>query len=109
MNQKIDEPRDQMFRVPWLALLLGLGVLAPAVAGASEGYVSRSAVQETPLDELSTNKIQVTLGIQRLYRGNIVRFGITENLANFDNTPDVGINLSVARILFGPRGSKSLR
>ena len=78
-----------------------------------QGYVSRSAVQETTLDELSANKIQMTLGIQRLYRGNLVRFGITENLANFDNTPDVGVNLSVARILFAspgrPRGVDTRR
>ncbi|HEV8582581.1 MAG TPA: DUF3187 family protein [Thermoanaerobaculia bacterium] len=68
-----------------------------------QGYFSRSAVQETTLDELSANKIQATIGIQRIYRGNVIRFGITENLANFDNTPDVGVNLSVARILFGSR------
>lgn len=66
-----------------------------------QGYVSKSAVQGTTLDELSANKIQATLGIQRLYRGNVIRFGITENLANFDNTPDIGVNLSVARIVFG--------
>ena len=66
-----------------------------------QGYVSKSVVQETRLDELSAEKIQVTLGIQRLYRGHVLRFGITENLANFNNTPDVGVNLSVARIVFG--------
>ena len=68
-----------------------------------QGYVSESAVQGTTLDELSADKIQATIGIQRLYRGNVLRFGITENLANFDNTPDIGVNLSVARIVFGSR------
>ncbi len=68
-----------------------------------QAYASQSAVQETTLDELSAEKLQATIGIQRLYRGNVIRFGITENLANFDNTPDVGVNLSVARILFGSR------
>ena len=66
-----------------------------------QGYVSKSVVQETTLDELSAEKIQATIGIQRLYRGNVFRFGITENLANFNNTPDVGVNLSIARIVFG--------
>ena len=66
-----------------------------------QGYVSKSAVQETELDELSAEKVQATLGIQRLYRGYGLRFGITENIANFDNTPDIGFNLSVGRILFG--------
>lgn len=66
-----------------------------------QGYVSKSVVQETRLDELSAEKIQATIGIQRLYRGHVLRFGITENLANFNNTPDIGVNLSVARIVFG--------
>ena len=66
-----------------------------------QAYASRSAVQETALDELSADKLQATVGLQWLHRGHVVRFGITENLANFDNTPDIGVNLSVARILFG--------
>lgn len=74
-----------------------------------QAYASQSAVQETMLDELSADKLQATIGIQRIYRGNVIRFGITENLANFDNTPDVGVNLSVARILFGSRDRISRR
>ena len=66
-----------------------------------QGYVSRSSVQATELDELAATKIQATLGLQRLYRGYVLRFGVTENLANFDNTPDVGANLSIGRIVFG--------
>ena len=66
-----------------------------------QGYLSESVVTETALDELSAEKIQATIGIQRLYRGNVLRFGITENVANFNNTPDVGVNLSIARIVFG--------
>lgn len=66
-----------------------------------QGYVSKSVVQETTLAELRAEKIQATLGIQRLYRGNVLRFGITENIANYNNTPDVGVNLSVGRIVFG--------
>jgi len=66
-----------------------------------QGYVSKSVVQETRLDELSAVKIQATLGLQRLYRGNVLRFGITENIAHFNNTPDIGFNLSAARIVFG--------
>lgn len=71
-------------------------------------YASRSTVQETELDELSAPKIQATIGLQWLFKGSVLRFGITENLANFDNTPDIGVNLSVARIFFGGR-SKSPR
>ena len=68
-----------------------------------QGYVSKSVVQETTLAELTAEKIQATLGIQRLYRGHVLRFGITENIANYNNTPDVGVNLSVGRIVFGAK------
>jgi hypothetical protein len=66
-----------------------------------QGYGSRSSVQRSALAELSATKIQVTLGLQRTYRGHVLRFGITENVANYDNTPDLGFNLSVGRIVFG--------
>lgn len=64
-------------------------------------YASESTVQETNLDELSADKLQATVGLQWLYRGAVVRFGITENLANFSNTPDVGVTLSVGKVFFG--------
>ena len=66
----------------------------------AQSYFSKSNIQDTGLDELSAEKIQATVGLQWLYKGNVLRFGITENIANFDNTPDIGVNLSVARILF---------
>ncbi len=65
-------------------------------------YASRSTVQETNLDELSANKMQATLGLQWHNRGNVVRFGITENLASFNNTPDVGVTLSFAHVFLRP-------
>lgn len=64
-------------------------------------YASRSTVQKTNLDELSSEKIQATFGLQWLYRGNVLRFAITENLANFNNTPDIGVTLSIARVFLG--------
>jgi hypothetical protein len=64
---------------------------------------AESVVQETELDEISAAKIQATLGVQWRRGGHVVRFGITENIANFDNTPDVGLNLSFARIFAGGR------
>lgn len=64
-------------------------------------YASRSSVQRSELDELTATKIQATLGLQREFRGYVLRFGVTENLANYDNTPDVGFNLSLGRIVLG--------
>lgn len=65
-------------------------------------YASRSTVQETNLKELSADKLQATLGLQWLYRGNVLRFGITENLANLNNTPDIGVTLSFAHVFMRP-------
>jgi hypothetical protein len=67
----------------------------------AQAYASRSSVQHSDLDELTATKIQATMGLQRRLRGHVLRFGITENLANYDNTPDVGFNVSVGRIVFG--------
>lgn len=66
-------------------------------------YGSPSTIQETALDELSADKLQATIGLQWLWRDGAVRFGITENLANFNNTPDVGVTLSYGRALRGGR------
>ena len=72
-----------------------------------QAHASKSTVQETELRELSAAKIQVTGGVQWLSNGYVLRFGITENVAHYDNTPDIGVNLSLARILFrGPRGDR---
>lgn len=68
-------------------------------------YGSQSTVRNTTLDELSADKLQLTAGIQWLHRGNVLRFGLMENLRNFNNTPDVGLNLSVGRIFSFRRGS----
>ncbi len=62
-------------------------------------YASRSTVQETELDELSATKLQATAGLQWIFHDSVVRFGVTENLATFNNTPDIGATLSVARVL----------
>ena len=59
-------------------------------------YVSRSTVrgEQTDLDELRSNKYQVSLGLrQRLQRG-YVSAAFTENLQNVNNTPDFGFQIS---------------
>lgn len=69
--------------------------------------VSESTVQETTLDELSATKIQVTGGLQWVYQRYAFRFGITENYKHYDNTPDIGFNLSIARIFVGSRPERT--
>ncbi len=62
-----------------------------------QGYASTSLYSpgETGLQELLGNKYQLTAGI-RHRRGDIVySFGITENVQNINNTPDVAFQLGV--------------
>lgn len=66
-------------------------------------YASRGDVTETTIEELAADKYQLTLGFQSARRGWVYRFAITENLANFENTPDVGVTLSFAKVIFGRR------
>ena len=65
-------------------------------------YASESTVQDTTIPELSENKYQATLGVQGERRGWVWRFAVTENLQNFNNTPDVGVTLSLARVHLRP-------
>lgn len=61
-------------------------------------YASESAVRDTSIEEIKANKYQASLGL-RSRRGNLVYgFAVTENVANFQNTPDVGVSLTLAWI-----------
>jgi hypothetical protein len=59
-------------------------------------YASESAVRDTPIEEIKANKYQASLGL-RSRRGNLVYgFAVIENVANFQNTPDLGVSLTLA-------------
>jgi len=62
-------------------------------AYASESIYSR---EDTDLDELLGMKYQLSLGIYRRIGRGVLSFAITENLQNFNNTPDVGMQLGFA-------------
>jgi len=65
-----------------------------------QGYYSRSAYTDrtTDLDELNGDKYQMTLGLRHLRGSFLYSFGITENLQNINNTPDIGFQLGLAFI-----------
>jgi len=65
-----------------------------------QGYVSPSTYShdETDLDELLGEKYQVTLGLRHRTDKFVFTFGITENLQNIENTPDIGFQLGVAYV-----------
>jgi len=63
-----------------------------------QGYLSDSVYsrEETELPELLDPKFQLSLGVYRRFGRGVMSFAITENLQNFNNTPDVGIQLGWA-------------
>lgn len=59
---------------------------------------SESTVRDTAIDEIEANKYQASLGL-RSRRGRLVYgFAVTENLKNYENTPDIGASLTLAWI-----------
>jgi hypothetical protein len=59
-------------------------------------YASRSTVRDSQVEVIQADKYQASLGL-RSRRGRLIYgFAFTENLKNFENTPDVGLSLNVA-------------
>jgi hypothetical protein len=61
-------------------------------------YISDSVYSkdDTQLNELLDTKLQLSLGFYRRVGRGMLSFAITENLQNFNNTPDVGLQLGWA-------------
>jgi len=70
-------------------------------------YRSPSTVADTDLDDVTADKYQLSGGLQWHRRGWVYRFAVTENLRNFENTPDVGATFSVGRVALGRGRSKN--
>lgn len=63
-----------------------------------QGYASKSVYRraQTDLDELLSPKFQLSLGVRHRFDCCVASFAITENLQNFNNTPDIGFQLGFA-------------
>jgi len=63
-----------------------------------QGYASKSVYKraQTDLDELLADKFQLSLGVRHRLDCCLVSFGVTENLQNLNNTPDVGFQIGFA-------------
>ena len=71
-----------------------------------QGYISPSLYsrQETALRELRAIKYQMTLGVRHRVDSHVWTVGITENLQNLNNTPDIAFQIGYA---FVPRFARS--
>jgi len=65
-------------------------------------YASESALRDTTIEEIRANKYQASLGLRSRHGPMIYAFALTENVANFENTPDVGASLTLAWVSLKP-------
>ena len=65
-------------------------------------YASESALRDTTIEEIRANKYQASLGLRSHHGHLIYAFAVTENLGNFENTPDVGVSLTLAWVSLRP-------
>ena len=65
-----------------------------------QAYISESVYthRQTDLDELLGEKYQVSIGVRHRSHNMLFTFGITENLQNITNTPDIGFQLGFAYV-----------
>jgi hypothetical protein len=65
-----------------------------------QAYASNSVFsrRETDLEDLRERKYQVTAGLRHRVNEYLVTFGVTENVQNLNNTPDIGFQLGLAWI-----------
>jgi hypothetical protein len=72
--------------------------LSPKTHLVLQAYVSDSVYshEDTDLHALLDRKYQLSAGIYRRFGRSVMSFAITENLQNFNNTPDVGLQLGWA-------------
>jgi hypothetical protein len=72
--------------------------LSPETHVILQGYLSDSVYSrdDTELNELLDTKLQLSLGVYRRIGRNVLSFALTENLQNFNNTPDVGLQIGWA-------------
>jgi hypothetical protein len=90
-----DAPENESQTIPTLIAGYSFG-LTPRTSVILQGYASRSVVQHSTADELTDNKYQLSLGVQSRGENMLWSCAFTENIVNFNNTPDIALQVGVA-------------
>lgn len=88
-------PGDESEFIPTLIMGYSYGV-SPRTSVILQGYASQSVIQNTTLEELKEEKYQLSLGVQTRGDNVLWSLAITENVSNFNNTPDIGAQIGIA-------------
>jgi hypothetical protein len=81
--------------VPTLTVAYERG-LTPQTNFIGQLYASQSTVRDSTLSVIEANKYQASLGVRSRRGPFIYGLALTENIENFNNTPDVGLSLTLA-------------
>lgn len=65
-------------------------------------YASESTGRDSAIPEIRADKYQASVGLHSRRGSVIYGFAVTENLRNYENTPDVGVSLSLAWVSLRP-------
>ena len=90
-----ETPGDESQIIPTLIVGYGFGITRTTTA-ILQAYASESTVQNAQVEELTENKYQLSIGLQQRTKHVLWSFAVTENISNFGNTPDIGVQLGIA-------------
>jgi hypothetical protein len=62
-----------------------------------QATVSQSPFREVQSGEIAATSTQLTAGMKHSLGSSVLFFGLTENVANFNNTSDIGLHIGVTR------------
>lgn len=68
-------------------------------SGIVQASWSRSAFRDAEVSESTEDRTQISLGLRRRHGRFVYEAALTENVANFNNTPDIGFHLGVAMMI----------
>jgi len=88
-------PGDEAQLIPTLIAGYSFG-LTPQTSLILQGYASRSVIENTTLEELKEDKFLLSLGLQSRGKNVLWNVAVTENVSNFNNTPDIGVQVGFA-------------
>ena len=88
-------PGDEAEIIPTLIAGYSFG-LTQRTSVILQGYASRSVIQNSTVEELTDDKFQLSLGLQSRGKSVLWSLALTENISNFSNTPDIGVQLGLA-------------
>ena len=90
-----ETPADEADVIPTLIAGYSFG-LGRSTSLILQGYASRSVVQKSTVQELTDEKFQLSIGVQSRGENLLWSIAVTENISNFENTPDIGVQLGLA-------------